>query len=134
MEVNQSAPVDVDWEAVGRRMDEAPGENEPTEDELRRAAGEGPGPDDAPALRYPLWDIDAPEKLARVRRYAADIDRGRPIRFVRKETALCGPVSESRAGMARGRIGPGSDATRWQAQQSRGLTRGGDVDKSTFAG
>ena len=74
--------LSVDWETVAAQMGELPGAAQDTEAELRAAAGEGPGPDDWPALQYAPSDEEGPERLARVRRYAADVTAGRPIRFV----------------------------------------------------
>lgn len=103
------------------RMDDPAAEIESTEDELRRAMGESAGPDDAPALSCSAWDDEGPERLARVRRYAADIDKGRAIRFVEKETALCGPVSESPAGVApRGGSGRDRPAAAGRRNRMRG--------------
>lgn len=88
--------------------DDAP-EIETTEEELAKAMGEGPGPDDPPDLFCPAGDDDGPERLARVRRYAADIDRGQPIRFVPRERLLSRFEARTPAGAVdgpdRGRIG-----------------------------
>ncbi|MDI9430108.1 MAG: hypothetical protein QM570_00120 [Planctomycetota bacterium] len=96
-----------DWEEVAQRLDALPEEVQDTEAELKAAAGEGPGPDDTPALRCPAWDDDGAERLARVRRYAGDVEAGRRIRFVDRSRTLSGPERRTRAGAVDGSDGPG---------------------------
>jgi len=103
-EEREAADLDK-WAAV--RLDYLP-ETTDTETELRAAAGEGPGPDDAPGLPCAFWDSDGSERLARVRLYAGDVDHGRPIRFVPRGRVLSGPGAtlDARGGP---RVGRGRD-------------------------
>jgi hypothetical protein len=91
----------VDWADVAARLGELPAPVEDIQAELRRARGEGPGPDDAPAM------LCGPERLARVRRYAADVAAGRKIRFVGRERTLSGPEGRTAAGAVDGSDGAG---------------------------
>ena len=61
---------------------------EDIEAELLTAMGEGPGPDDLPALFCPPWDEDAPARLARVRAYHSDVASGKPIAFIPRPVGL----------------------------------------------